>query len=151
MEMGTARSRFVLLFWKKRRRSFDFIMMIVAAVKRVSSRATLSVLFMHMLGSGGVREISFVVIGHRSWRLPPMMRSPISECDRSARKYGTAFLWYVMRRGMKISSAAIAECVGPLWIWFPKSMSMSGIMERTRIVGMFGFVLRGFAVVLVMR
>jgi hypothetical protein len=45
---------------------------------------------------------------------------------------------------MKISSAVIAECVGPLWISFPKSMSMSGIMLRTRMVGMFGFVLRGF-------
>jgi hypothetical protein len=47
---------------------------------------------MGMFGSGGVREISFVVIGHRSWRLPPMMRSPISECESSARKYGMAFL-----------------------------------------------------------
>ena len=149
--MGMVRSRFVFLFWKKRRRSFVLIMMMVAAVKRVSSRATLIGLLMAMFGSGGDREISFVVMGHRSCRLPPMMRSPISECDRSARKYGVAFLWYVMKRGMKISSVAIAECVGPRWISFPNSMSMSGIMERTRIVGMFGFVLRGVAEALVMR
>ena len=56
-----------------------------------------------------------------------------------------------MKSGMKIRSATIAECVGPLWIWFPKIMSMSGIMERTRMVGMFGLVLRVFAVVFVMR
>ena len=43
-----------------------------------------------------------------------------------------------MMSGMKINNASIAECVGPLWnSSTPKSMSMSGIMERTKIAGIF--------------
>jgi len=57
----------------------------------------------------------------------------------------------MMKSGMKIRSATIAECVGPLWNSVPKSMSMSGIIDSTRIVGMFGLTLKVFAEALAMR
>jgi len=74
------------------RKSFVLNMTIVAAVKRVSSRATLIGLLIAIFGSSGESEISFSVIGHKSWRLPPISRSPISVWDKRARKYGVAFL-----------------------------------------------------------
>jgi hypothetical protein len=47
--------------------------------------------------------------------------------------------------------AVMIECVGPLWnSSMPRIMSVSGIMESTRIAGMFRFSLSGFAVVLAM-
>ena len=49
---------------------------------------------------------------------------------------------------MKTSIAAIIECVGPRCISAirgSKRMSMSGIIERTKIKGMLRFTLRSFA------
>ena len=60
-----------------------------------------------------------------------------------------AFLRYIMNSGVKIRSAVIIEWVGPLWNSdMPVIMSMSGIIESTNNVGMFGLSLKGLAVAL---
>jgi hypothetical protein len=63
----------------------------MAAAKSVSSRAAFVVLLIWIVGSGGDRESGVDVMGQRSCCSPPT-RSPRSECDSSARKYGVAFL-----------------------------------------------------------
>ena len=60
-----------------------------------------------------------------------------------------------MKKGMKTTMAVISECVGPRCIWMLKRklriMSISGMIESTRITGMLIFTLRSFADALLSR
>lgn len=84
--MGMARSRFDFLFWRNVFRSLVLYMMIVAATKSVHSSAMFVGLVMLMLIPNSGSPYFWVVRGQRSMSFPPMMKSPIRECDARARK-----------------------------------------------------------------